>query len=218
MQPAESNGLPLDTNILTHYGDQVELEHAHTVGNQHGKLRLLAFRNKANMGSFRDALADAANNGGIPDVARVRKETIKYGFGINAEQNVTADIGAFARASWSDGGSESYAFAEIERSMSVGAVVKGRAWGRNDDTVGLAFVRNGLSKSHQDYLVAVGHGAFIGDGGLNYRPEAILEAYYNVSLTKNTWMTLDIQRITNPAYNADRGPVTVGSVRLHAEL
>lgn len=217
MQPAESNGLPLDKNIFKHYGDQIELEHAHTIGSQPGKLRVLAFRNKASMGSFRDALADAPNNGGIPDVSRVRTERTKAGFGVNAEQNLAPDMGIFARASWNDGASETYAFSEIERSISAGTVAKGRAWNRNDDAVGIALVRNGLSSAHRDYLAAGGHGAFIGDGQLNYRPESIVEAYYSVNVAKNAWLTLDYQRIANPAYNADRGPVAVSSIRLHAQ-
>lgn len=217
MQPAESNGLALDRDVFRHYGDQVELEHAQTVGDQPGKVRILAFRNRASMGSFRDALADAPNNGGIPDVSRVRTERAKIGFGVNAEQNLTADIGAFVRGSWNDGASETYAFSEIERSISAGTVVRGKAWNRNDDAAGIALVRNGLSRAHRDYLAAGGHGAFVGDGQLNYRPESIVEAWYSLNLAGNAWVTLDYQRIANPAYNADRGPVTVGAVRLHAQ-
>jgi high affinity Mn2+ porin len=217
MQPAESNGLTLDKRVLTHYGDQVEVEHAHTLRGQPGKLRLLAFRNKAKMGRFRDALADAANNGGVPDVALVRKERIKTGYGISAEQNLTPDIGIFARASRNDGQSETFSFTEIERSIAAGAVVKGSRWDRANDALGVALVRNGLSKAHRDYLAAGGHGAFIGDGRLKYRPENILEAYYSANVANNVWITLDVQHIVHPAYNADRGPVTVGSIRLHAQ-
>lgn len=215
MQPAESNGLSLDRRIFTHYGDQVELEHAHTIGDQPGKLRLLAFRNKAEMGSFRDALAVAG--GGAPDVAQVRKESVKHGYGVGAEQNLMADLGAFARASWNDGATESYAFAEIERSVSLGAALKGPAWKRADDTAGIALVRNGLSRAHRDYLAAGGLGAFLGDGRLNYRPETITELYYSAALARRVWLTFDFQRIVNPAYNADRGPVRVAGVRLHTE-
>ena len=217
MQPATSNGLPLDSNIFRHYGDQIEIEHAHSIVEQPGKIRLLAFRNRANMGSFRDALADASNHAGIPDVAQVRTERAKVGFGLNAEQNLTADVGVFTRASWNDGKSETYAFSEIDRSLSFGAVAQGRAWGRAADALGVALVRNGLSDAHRDYLAAGGHGAFIGDGRLDYRPEAIVEAYYSVNLAKSAWLTLDYQYITNPAYNRDRGPVSVGSVRLHTQ-
>ena len=175
MQPVESNGLALDSRLFKHYGDQVELEHAHTLGDQPGKLRILAFRNTANMGDFREALADAPNNGGIPDVSRVRARRSKHGFGVSAEQNITGDTAVFGRASWNDGASETYAFTEIERSVSAGAVVKGRAWNRADDQAGIALIRNGLSRAHRDYLAAGGHGAFIGDGNLNYRPESIVE-------------------------------------------
>jgi high affinity Mn2+ porin len=131
MQPAESNGLPLDKRIFTHYGDQIEVEHTHTWRDQLGKVGVLAFRNRANMGGFRDALADAPYNDGIPDVGRVRTERTKVGFGVNAEQKLTSDIGIFARASWNDGDSETYAFTEIEWSFSAGVAVKGTAWESN---------------------------------------------------------------------------------------
>lgn len=218
MQPAESNGLPLDKRLFTHYGDQVELEHAHTLLEQPGKVRLMAFRNRAHMGSFRDALADAPNNGGVPDVGRVRTERSKVGYGINVEQGLAADVGVFARASWNDGASETYAFTEIERSASAGAVIKGAAWHRAEDTLGIAIVRNGLSKAHQEYLAAGGVGAFIGDGRLTYRPESIVEAFYSVPATKHVVVSLDAQHIVNPAYNGDRGPVNVASLRLHASF
>ncbi|MET3134371.1 high affinity Mn2+ porin [Oxalobacteraceae bacterium GrIS 1.11] len=217
LQPAQSNGLPLDSRVLRHYGDQFEIEHRHTLGQLPGKLRLLAFHNRAEMGGFRDALAEAQANGGAPDVARVRKDSGKSGFGVGAEQQLCADLTVFARASRNDGASEAYAFTEIERSLSAGAALQGRRWGRAADTLGLAVVGNGLSAAHRAYLAAGGHGAFIGDGRLNYRPEAIVEAYYSAAVGAHAWLTFDAQRISNPAYNADRGPVRVASLRLHAQ-
>jgi carbohydrate-selective porin OprB len=217
MQPAESNGLPLDTRIMRHYGDQLELEHAHSIAGLAGKVRILAFRNQALMGSFRDALADAPANGGVPDVSRVRTERSKIGAGLNVEQAITPEIGVFARASWNDGASETYAFTEIERSLSIGAAISGSLWQREQDTIGMALVRNGLSQAHRDYLAQGGHGAFIGDGRLNYRPEDIAEIYYRLGVTPALHLTLDLQHIRNPAYNADRGPVSIASMRLHAQ-
>jgi high affinity Mn2+ porin len=218
-QPKESNGLPLDSRIMVHYGDQVEFEHDHEISGQPGKLRLLAFRNEARMGGFQDALDywNAHGRVGVPDVANVRKDQSKAGFGTSLEQNITRDIGLFARASRNDGDTETYAFAEIERSISAGTVVKGASWGRTDDTIGLAYVQNGLSSVHQQYLANGGLGFFIGDGKINYQPEKILEGYYSLNVVKNVWFSLDYQHITNPAYNTDRGPVEIYGARLHLE-
>ena len=154
-----------------------------------------------------------------PDINTVRNgERTKKGAGINLEQAVTQDTGVFARAMWSDGKTETYAYTEIDRSISAGALAKGTAWGRAKDTLGVAFARNGLSQVHRDYLAAGGLGFFIGDGRLTYRPEMIVEALYNVNIVKETSVAFDWQHIRNPAYNADRGPANVFSVRLHTEF
>lgn len=219
IQPKLPNQQELDRDIFSHYGDQIELEHSHTLGGQPGAVRLLAFHNRARMSRFQDALNLAAGTGTTPDINAVRTGVQgKVGFGINIEQAVNDDVGLFLRASRADGQTETYAFTEIERSISGGALVKGTAWGRGGDTFGVAFARNGLSSVHRRYLEAGGIGFFIGDGRLNYRPEMIYETFYNIKLAKAAWITLDWQYIRNPAYNADRGPVNVGSVRLHTEF
>jgi hypothetical protein len=217
MQPAESNGLPLDKRIFKHYGDQVEVEHDHTWLGQDGKIRVLAFRNHAHMGSFEDALADAPNNGGVPEVARVRREHSKIGFGVNLEQGLAPGVGVFARASWNDGETETYAFTEIERSVSGGITVSGQSWQREGDLLGLALVRNALGKPHRDYLAAGGLGAFIGDGRIDYHPEQTVETYYSFVLGHGLQLSFDFQHILNPAYNHARGPVNVGLIRLHGQ-
>ena len=213
--PKQSNGLALNPRIFYSFGDQIELEHAHTIVGQAGKLRLLAYRNQADMGGYRDAVANAAASGGTPDLATSRQKRVKYGFGVNVEQSIATDVGAFARASWNNGEAEEFAFTEIDRSISAGLVVKGTAWGRSSDSFGLAFVRNGISGPHRDYLAAGGLGFFIGDGRLSYRTENIFETFYSLGAVKDVWVSLDFQRIFDPAYNADRGPVSVASARLH---
>jgi high affinity Mn2+ porin len=218
LEPYQSNGLQLDYRINGHHGDQVELEHAHMLAGQPGKIRLLAYRNLARMGGFRDALDFAAANGGTPDVGNVRKDQVKYGYGINVQQQLSKDIGLMLRASRNDGALETYAFTEIERSVSGGINVKGSRWGRPDDLIFLGMVRNGLSAAHRDYLAAGGLGFFIGDGRISYRPEQITEALYVAKAFKGTWIALDFQRISNPAYNADRGPVAIAGLRLHFEF
>ena len=217
--PKESNGQALDPYILDHYGDQFEIEHAHTFYDQPGKIRILVFRNQEVMGNFDDAINYAINNGGgTPDVSNVRRLNIKYGYGLNIEQSLSADLGFFLRASLSDGQSETYSFTEVENSITAGLVTACSFWGRGRDHLGIAFAQNEITSIHQKYLSQGGLGAFIGDGQLNYRPERILEVIYNLNLYKTTWISVGVQRIDNPAYNADRGPIVVSTLRFHAEL
>jgi carbohydrate-selective porin OprB len=216
IQPKEPNQLALDSRIFKHYGDQIEIERAYALAERPGRLRFLVFRNVARMARYQDALDLAAQTGGAPDINAVRSvERVKRGFGFNFEQEISSSVGLFGRASWADGQTETYAFTEIDRSLSGGVSVKGGTFGRARDTLGIACVRNGLSTAHRDYLAAGGLGFFLGDGALRYRPENILEAYYSLNVAKDTSVSADFQRISNPGYNADRGPATVVSARLH---
>jgi carbohydrate-selective porin OprB len=215
MMPKETNGLALNPRIFASFGDQIELERSHALGGLAGKVRLLAYRNQADMGGYRDAVADAAASGATPDLATSRKKRVKYGFGVNLEQSVSSSAGVFARASWNNGEAETFTFTEIDRSISVGALIKGAGWGRAADSVGLALVRNGISGPHRDYLAAGGLGFFIGDGKLSYGSENIFETFYSFGLAKDAWLSADLQRIFNPAYNVDRGPLSVASARFH---
>jgi high affinity Mn2+ porin len=157
IQPKEPNQLALDSRIFKHYGDQIEVERAHTLGNQPGTLRILAFRNRAVMSRFDDALDLAARTGTAPDINAVRTgEQVKTGIGINLEQAIAADVGVFSRAMWADGQTEAYAFTEIDRSLSEGTLIKGGIWGREQDSIGFALARNELSNAHRDYLAAGG--------------------------------------------------------------
>ena len=217
--PKEPNQQALDDRLFKNYGDQIELERAHTLLQQPGKLRLLAFRNVAKMSRYNDALLLAAQTRSTPDLNAVRTgQRVKYGFGVNVEQAITADVGIFARAMWADGNTETYAYTEVDRSYSLGALSKGSAWGRVQDTMGVALAVNGLSGPHRRYLERGGVGFFIGDGALSYRPEIILESFYSANVFKGFWVSANAQYIRNPAYNADRGPVKIGTVRLHAEF
>ena len=219
-QPKEPNGLLLDFALGRHYGDQVELEKSYQLAGQPGKMRLLAFRNQVYTGGFSEALANAAVTGGVPDTALVRRLRSKTGVGLNMEQALNPDVGVFARAARSNGKTEVYAFAEIDRSLSVGTTIQGASWGRPNDVFGLAYAQNGLSPSHQAFLAAGGIGFFVGDGALNYRPEKIVEGYYSLGLPllKQSAVSLGMQYLRNPGYNADRGPVKVYAVRLHTEF
>ncbi len=221
MEPKDPNQLPLDWEFFKHYGQDFEIEHAHELGGQPGKVRLLAYRNKARTGSFADAMASpnfaADNAAGITATGTVRREAVKYGLGYNVEQAVTPDIGVFSRAMWQDGKYETFAFTEAHRSFTVGTSLAGHLWTRDGDVFGVAYMRNALSGIYRQYLAAGGLGYFIGDGRLRYADEQMVEAYYSWRVRRSFSVTADVQHWHNPAYNADRGPLWVAGVRLHVE-
>jgi high affinity Mn2+ porin len=184
-----------------------------------GKIKLLGFLNRGRMGRYDDAVRLASATGAIPDTALVRRYDSRAGGAINLEQTITDDLGGFARLSVNDGSEEAYEFTEINRSLAFGLSLKGSSWDRANDTVGLAFVNNAISGAAQTYLAHGGLGILIGDGGLpHYGTENILEAYYSVAATDSLSLGADYQVIVNPAYNSDRGPISVLGLRLHGQF
>lgn len=215
LMDAESNSNNFDTRVPQRGEYVIELETRYSLFSQPGKLRTIAWLNSDYSGSYRETLNNPALN---LDIALTRTGRIKYGYVIALEQAVNEEIGLFGRWSWNDGKNEIMAFTDIDSSLSLGASIKGVRWGRPDDVIGIGGATNGISRDHRDFLAAGGLGPLIGDGQLNYRRETILETYYAFALNKATTLTADYQLITNPAYNADRGPVHIFSGRLHAEF
>jgi len=219
--PKEPNGLPIDYQISKHYGDQLEVERSHALANRPGKARLLLWRDRANLASFSDALNYLNSNtpSDKQTILQVRNgDKTKYGLGVNIEQEISSNIGAFMRVMKTDGRTETYAFTEVDNSFSGGLLIKGGQWSRPEDSIGLSFMQNQLSSYRRKYLEGGGISFFIGDGSMSYKPENIAECFYSFGVYKNTWLTADYQRISNPAYNASRGPVSVYAFRLHAEF
>jgi high affinity Mn2+ porin len=210
-----SNANSFDTKVFERGTYVLELETRFSLFNQPGKLRTIAWLNSAFSGSYRETLNNPAFN---LDIAQTRTGRIKYGYVVSLEQALTDEVGVFGRWSWNDGKTEIMAFTDIDASLSLGASIKGTRWGRPDDVVGIGGAINALSRDHRDFIAAGGLGVLIGDGQLNYRRERILESYYAFALNKQLTLTGDYQLITNPAYNADRGPVHVFSGRLHGEF
>lgn len=220
--PVNPNELAVDNSIFKHFGDQIEVEHEHSLGGRSGKVRVLGWRNRAKLASFTDALAWLKANPGNytgPDalIAVRGSEKIKYGLGVNVEQEINENTGFFTRIMQTDGRTETYAFTEVDGSLSSGVIVKGNAWGRSEDGIGLSLMRNFLSADRRRFLEAGGISYFIGDTKLRYRPENIFEGYYSYGVAKGVWLTADYQRMQNPAFNADRGPINVYALRFHAE-
>jgi high affinity Mn2+ porin len=216
--PLTANGNDMNWDIGQSNSNSLEFTHHYKAHKgRPGTIRLLSYLNTTNMGNYD---ASIALNPTAPDITATRKfGNVKYGFAVNMEEELTDDAGFFARASWNDGHTETWAFTEVDQSISVGLSVKGTKWKRVNDNVGLAFVTSGASESHRTYLKDGGYGFMLGDGNLNYGLEHLTEFYYSAEVVKNSiYLTGAYQFIVNPGYNKDRGPVNVFSVRVHARI
>jgi len=217
-EPTVANGGRFDRRIFVDRGDVFEVERRHQIASHPGVVRVLSYVNHTRSGSYGDALQKAAATGSTPDVTSVRQPgTLKYGFGINAEQEVTKDLGVFLRLGWSDGKNEDFAFTAIDRLASGGFSLAGTRWRRPKDNIGSVITVAGLSAVHALYLARGGTDFLIGDGRLNYAPETAWESYYSAEVVKGFAISFDAQHYWNPAYNHDRGPVWAYFLRLHVE-
>ncbi len=196
----------------------VEFEERHQWQEHPGKLKLLLYLNRGNMASYLAAISQAEETGSVPNVGTVRRFQSRPGMALNVEQELSASLGMFARASAADGSKESYDFTDIDRSLAVGISLRGDGWERHDDTIGVALVANALARDAREYFAAGGLGILIGDGRLDYGTEQICETYYRWHLGAGTSISADYQFIQNPAYNRDRGPVSIFAIRLHTEM
>jgi len=196
-----------------------ELEERHELLGRAGKLKLLGFVNRGRMARYDDAIRQGQAIGTAPDVASVRRFASRPGLALNVEQEVATEVGLFARASFNEGSKEAFEFTEINKSLSAGVSIGGFGWGRPKDTAGVALAINALSGAAQRYFAAGGIGILIGDGRLpRYGSEQILEAYYSATLSGTVKIAANFQRVVHPAYNRDRGPVSIFGIRVHTEL
>jgi high affinity Mn2+ porin len=215
--PVVSNDNRFDTRFISRGEYIAELELRYQLAAQPGKLRLIGWVNRANAGSYAEAVALPLASPNYPDIALTRRGRNNYGFVVNVEQAITDDFGLFSRASWNAGHTEKIGWTETDESLSFGGALKGTSWGRPNDKIGVSGVVEGLSREARAYFAAGGLGILIGDGALNYRRERVVEAFYAYSVNKVVTLTFDYQYFVNPAYNADRGPVSIFSSRIHVE-
>lgn len=226
LAPKTPNGRDLNWQIFNSYGDQIEVERRHSIDTLPGKVSLLAYRNRMILARFQDAINYMQQNGqqGIQAINFVRNSNqIKSGFGIHGEQDLTKNLGVYARLFKSDGKTETMSFTEADQSISIGMGMNGLKWQRPNDTLGIAMMQNGLSNGRKSYLQAGGISYFIGDYAnpnqtISYRPERVGEIYYNANVIKNVLAGINYQHIQNPAYNSAREPVNIISLRIHAEF
>ena len=213
--PRVSNGVALDPHFLEAWAMVTEFEHRHEINGHPGAVRLLGYVNRAHMGSYQATLDNPALDG---DITQTRAYRYKFGFGLNLEQELTKDLGTFMRAGWSDGRNEAWMFSDVDYTASAGLSYNGNSWGRPNDTFAIASAINGISTVHRAFLAAGGTGILAGDAALNYDSEELMETYYDFQVWKTTHLAVDYQYIANPAFNRDRGPVSVFSLRLHWNL
>jgi len=221
LMPKVANGIHLDADVSRARAENIEVElRGSLLPNRQGILRLLSYVNHANMGSYREAIDNyLAGLTAIPEItAHALGTSVKYGFGANFEQPLNDWFGIFGRWGWNEGRHESYAYTEVDSTVELGAGASGQRWRRKFDRAGIAFVSNGISRDHQEYLALGGYGFLLGDGRLSYGRETIEEAYYTLHLWRGFYPSAGVQHINNPGYNRDRGPVLVPTLRLHLEF
>jgi high affinity Mn2+ porin len=221
LMPKVANGINLDADLGRARAENVEFElHPSLLPKRDTVLRLLGYANHANMGVYSVAVADfLAGRTPTPEItSHPLQTTTKYGFGVNVEQPLTDWMGVFGRWGWNEGRHESYAYTEVGETEQFGAGANGGKWKRKLDRAGLAFISNGISRDHQEYLKLGGLGFLLGDGNLNYGRENIVETYYTLHVWRGIFTSLDAQYIDHPGYNRDRGPVFAPALRLHLEF
>ena len=213
------NNTKLDTRLLSQFQLVTELEERHTLWSQPGKLKFLAWLTRARLGLYSEATAFARATDLPANIAAVRDYRSKWGVGLNLEQQLTQDVGVFARAGIAQADVEAYDFTDISQSLSGGVSIGGSRWDRPEDVLGVAIALNNLSRQGRSFLNAGGLGILVGDGILPHPGlESIFETYYSLAALTYAHITADYQFVANPAYNRDRGPVSVLGLRLHAQF
>ena len=221
LMPKVANGQNLDADLARARAENVEVELRYPLfRNRHTTLRLLNYVNHADMGDYSQSVALYLNHvTPTPDITATEVQgTIKYGFGINLEQEIGDNLYGFARWGWADGKKESWCYTEVESTIEAGIYARGARWGRILDRGGAVFISNGISAAHQSYLAHGGLGFLLGDGALRYGRETIEEAFYDMHLWRGVYLSGDFQFVNNPGYNQARGPVAVPALRLHLEF
>jgi high affinity Mn2+ porin len=191
----------------------VEDEHRYSINTHRGIVRILGYVNQGEFGSYSAALYAPDTNIDLTHALRH-----DFGFGLNLEQEITKNIGVFSRLGWNDGINEAWMFTDVNHMGSVGVSIKGEAWNRPGDTIGVAGVISGISADNRRYLAAGGLGILDGDGALNYAKEKVVETYYQAKIAKHLLAALDYQFVADPAFNSARGPVSVFGARFHFDF
>jgi high affinity Mn2+ porin len=221
LMPLEANGPTLNFNWTKSNSETAEIQKNYDLHGLPGVARLLFYYNTSKAPAYQTVI-DEDRNGtdtSLNVVTGTQYGGKKYGLGVSAEQAISARLHGFLRLGWNDGKTATWAFTEVDNSASLGLRYFGIGRGRMADNIGLAFVSNGISSVHEQFLSIGGYGFIIGDGKLpHYKRENIMEFFYQVKLFEQLYATLDYQFVANPAYNHDRGPVSLLAARVHVNF
>jgi len=204
--------------IFKSYSMASEFEYRYSFDDHPGTVRFLAWLNHANIDTYKAATAILLADGANADISPAQAYHYAYGFGLNLEQEIDKTFGLFSRIGWNDGETQALEFSDANWTISLGLSIKGAAWSRPDDTIGIGAVASGISQANQRFLNAGGLGIELGDGAINYAPEEGLETYYDLGLWKGIHGTFDYQLFVNPGANIARGPASVFAIRMHMEI
>jgi len=224
--PTVANGIDLDWALSRANSQNWEFELRKGLGSpfldpkRAGAVRVLSFVNHAHMGDYRQSVQQyLAGRVAKPDIIQTERfGAVKYGFGLNLEQEITDSLRLFGRFGWNEDQHESFAYSEVGQTILFGGDYSGRSWHRPNDKVGVAFVSNAIKRDHQNYLRYGGLGFLLGDGSLRYGREDILEWYYNAHIWRGLYTAVGGTQIAHPGYDTDRGPVYVTTVRAHVDF
>jgi high affinity Mn2+ porin len=196
-----------------------EIEKRYPLFGKTGRILFTAWDSRGRMGLLDQAIALGLATDTTPDTAKVREYRSRIGGSLNLEQPVTDDFGLFARVGKAQGNVEVYEFTDIDRSKEVGASLKGTRWHRPGDTLGVVYLDDGISVEREEYLNLGGLGVLVGDGKLPHPgAEKVVESYYSIAVLSWAQLSADYQYVRNPAYNRDRGPVSIWALRLHMQF
>ncbi|MDP9042604.1 MAG: carbohydrate porin, partial [Bacteroidota bacterium] len=218
LMPVYANGPSLNFNWSKSNSETLEIQKDYSVHGFPGSSRLLFYYNSSRAPSYQTVIDEyeKRTDTSLDVIFGKNYGGKKFGMGISVDQKITNRLNGFLRLGWNDGKTATWAFAEIDNSASIGFTYYGIGRKRILDNVGLAFVSNGISSGHREFLNIGGYGFMIGDGKLpDYSREDIVELFYRIKLFEKIFTTLDYQLVTNPAYNRDRGPVSLLAARVH---
>ena len=110
---AAGDGSVGDDRFFHDWGMVAECERRYSIGAHPGVVRPLAFVNQGEFGSYKAALSIPGS-----DISKTYANRHTFGFGLNAEQDISKNIGVFSRVGWNDGHNEAWIYTDIDHSGS----------------------------------------------------------------------------------------------------